>query len=45
MMLDCNGGRENKKLWRWYEDQGFVGVKDSKYPRLMYFSHKKILDR
>jgi hypothetical protein len=28
-MLDCDGGRENAKLWKWYEDQGFTGLKDA----------------
>jgi hypothetical protein len=44
LILECDGGKENKKLWDWYVDQGFTATKDPEYPRLMYASYKKILD-
>jgi hypothetical protein len=43
LILESDGGQENGKLWKWYQDQGFTPTKDPEYPRLMYASYKRLL--
>jgi hypothetical protein len=42
LMLDSEGGPENKKLWAWYQSQGFVAAKaDDRGLGVMYAPLKK----
>lgn len=44
LMLDSEGGAENKKLWEWYKEQGFTPAKDEGKPSgVMYGAHKKFI--
>ena len=44
LMLDSEGGPENGKLWKWYQEQGFVPAKeDGKPSGVMYGPHWKFI--
>jgi hypothetical protein len=43
LMLDSEGGKENKKLWDWYIAQGFTPANDTGRPTAMYGALKKFL--
>lgn len=45
LMLDCDGGQANVKLWEWYKTQGFIPVKAEGAPPsgVMYGAHKKFI--
>ena len=36
IVLDAEGGRDNQKLWSWYQSLGFTPARLPEYPRLMY---------
>jgi hypothetical protein len=36
LVLDCEGGQENKTLWAWYLKRGFKACRDPSSPRAMY---------
>jgi hypothetical protein len=46
LMLDAEGGPENEKLWKWYQDQNFKAAKADDKGRLgaMYAPLKSLID-
>jgi hypothetical protein len=46
LMLNSEGGRENEKLWGWYQEQGFTPAKperEEESTNVMYAPLRKLL--